>query len=166
MPSRKLTPKFLTESIAKAAVEEVVRMVMGLANRFPVPMKRRQCHVVVLVPSISENAQSAEAHILYEYSYNKSDWVHPYDDIARSKALQLWQERNDDRTDSMPHLLFSGDTPFWGGVKRHGIVVTCSGVKPWFDKMISGMVADCCNALAYEAWMTSEDRANGVDFLS
>ena len=105
-------------------------------------------------------------HVFYEHSFGKEEWTHKFDDIARCKALQLWHERNDDRTDCRPLLLFPGDTPFWGGVKRHGIVVACSGVQPWFDKMISGMVADMIDAYAYNEWMESEDRKNAVDFLT
>ena len=66
----------------------------------------------------------------------------------------------------MPHLLFLGDTPYWGGVKREGIVVACSGVQPHFDRMIAGMVADGLIAMAYELWMTSEDKQEGASFLS
>jgi len=72
-------------------------------------------------------------------------------------ALQLWHGRNDDRTDRIPHLLFPGDTPCWGGVKRHGIVVTCSGFQPHFGKMFSGMVADMCIGLSYNAWDQTKD---------
>ena len=66
----------------------------------------------------------------------------------------------------MPHLLFTGETPYWGGVKRRGIVVTCSGVQPWFDKMVSGMIADAMVALAYDAWMNSQIINGQVDFLT
>ncbi|PIQ68706.1 MAG: hypothetical protein COV91_02745 [Candidatus Taylorbacteria bacterium CG11_big_fil_rev_8_21_14_0_20_46_11] len=92
------------------------------------------------------------------------DWrIRPY---CEGKAIQLWHDRNDDRTNIMPHLLFSGDTVYWGGVKRHGIVVACSGVQPWFDKMFSGMIADMLVGIAYNAWMLSEDKRQGVDFLT
>lgn len=175
MPNERLMPKFLTREIAGKAINSVLGAVMpsGMPSRFP--LKRHHCHVVVLVPSMEDDRAGdypkwpnyhLEPVVLFEQSVGPSEeWEHPFDDIARCKALQLWHGRNDDRTDSMPHLLFPGDTPFWGGVKRNGIVVACSGIQPWFDKMISGMVADVCIALSYEAWMQSEDRAKGLNFL-
>jgi hypothetical protein len=89
-----------------------------------------------------------------------------YDSIAKCKALQLWQGRNDDRTDIAPHLMFAGDAPYYGGVKRHGIVVTCSGVQPWFDKMISAMICEMLVGLAYNAWMVSDDKMRGASWLT
>lgn len=172
-----VTPKFLTKELAALAVESVMKAVMDrhVNERVNLMLKRQSCHIVILVPSMKDDRQAdypdwpnyhIEPSCLYEYSEGRKDqWSAKYDDIARCKALQLWHDRNDDRTDIMPHLLFPGDTPFWGGVKRHGIVVTCSGVQPYFDKMISGMVADMLIGLAYHAWMMSNDKAEDVDFL-
>ena len=84
----------------------------------------------------------------------------------RCKAVQLWTGCNDGRAGVVPHLLFPGYTPYWGGVKRDGIVVACSGVQPWFDRMISGIVADTIIALAHDAYENDEERKSGVDFLS
>ncbi len=133
---------------------------------------RMQAHIVVLVPDIQNQASMQapfwpkgaiiEPALLHEASYgNPQKFPYPFKEIARSKALQLWQGQNIEQTDIMPHLLMGGDTPFWGGVKRGGIVVACSGVKPWLDKMISGMVAEMLIGMAYQAWMDSPDRADG-----
>lgn len=177
-----LTPKFLTKQVAAIAVEQVLSITV--LSRAPIAeylnltelFKRHVCHIVILVPSMVDDRESdypewpdydVIPHLLYEHSIgDKSGWEYPFDNIARCKALQLWHGRNDDRTDCMPHLLFPGDTPFWGGVKRHGIVVTCSGVQPWFDKMTSGMIADMCIGLAYNQWMTGFDRNDDRNFLS
>jgi hypothetical protein len=85
--------------------------------------------------------------------------------FARLKAHQLWYDRNDDRTGILPHLLFQGDTVYWGGVKRLGIVVTCSGLQQYLDKMISGMIADMLVAMAQEAWTTSAEALEGKHFV-
>ena len=160
MSEKMLTPAFLTKIIAVEAVNHVLEVVnkfhdMGL-------LKRAMCHIVVLVPSMKDDKDTdysgypnypIEPKLLYEASLdNPANWPHKFDSIARCKALQLWHDRNDDRTDCMPHLLFPGDTHYWGGVKRHGIVVACSGFQPYFDKMFSGMVADMCIGLAYNEW--------------
>ncbi len=168
------TPKFLTVEIAKTAVDAMLRATMCNPEILKL-LKRRDCHIVILVPS-TEDARDADfpdwpnyelkPHCLYEHSVgDKKEWKFNFDDIARCKALQLWQGRNDDRSDVIPHLLFAGDAPFWGGVKRQGIVVTCSGVQPWFDKMIAGMIADMLIGLTYNAWMTSDDKKNDATFL-
>lgn len=170
---KKLTPKYLTKAITERAVEEALSLAMGSMSSL---MRRQQCHVVVLVPGMEDARETdypdwpnypIQPVCLYEKSWgNPEKWEHPYDSIAKCKALQLWTDRNDDRTAPTPHLLFPGDTPFWGGVKRRGIVVTCSGVQPWFDKMISGIVADILVAMAHDAYENDPERKSGADFLS
>ena len=183
MPETLLLPKFLTQEMAARVI---ARVVGAVKDDLYFPIKRRPCpvcrsisvmlHTVVLVPSMKdERAEDypswpnypIQPYLLCEHSEHKdcNGWPWKFDDIARCKALQLWQDRNDDRTDVMPHLLFPGDAPFWGGVKRHGIVVATSGVQPHFDKMISGMVADMCVAMAHDAWLESQDHKDDVKFL-
>jgi len=170
MSEEMLTPKFLTEQVAKKAVHHVLSVIQSLDG----VLNRMMCHIVILVPSMKDDRQrnypdwpnyQIEPCAIYEYSFgNMSNWPHRFDSIARCKALQLWHDRNDDRTDCMPHLLFPGDTPYWGGVKRHGIVVACSGFQPHFDKMFSGMIADMCIGLSYNGWTDLKDDLN-EDFL-
>lgn len=171
-----ITPKYLTPEIAKKAVEAALALTMTEGSLLHPYLKRAQCHIVILVPGMKDDQEAdypdwpnypLQAVSLYEQSVgDPTEWEHPYDNIAKCKALQLWTDRNDDRTMPIPHLLFSGDTPYWGGVKRRGIVVTCSGVQPWFDKMISGIVADILVGLAHNAYENDEERKAGVDFLS
>jgi hypothetical protein len=163
------TPKFLTKQIAKQAVKSVLKTVF----KTPIGelLEQQDLHIVVLVPAMKNDWSSVfpqwpnyeiEPTALYQKSVgDRKKWKYPFDDLARNKALQLWQGRNDDRTDIMPHLLFSGDVPYWGGVKRHSVVVTCSGPSPWLDKMISGMIADMIVGLAYDAWMKSPEKKAG-----
>ena len=168
-----IQPKFLTEDIADLAVSTAIQIMGGslITDQF----KRQACHIVILVPDMKDDGlqyadwpvYQLQPHKLYERSYGeKIEWSAEYDNIARCKALQLWHDRNDGSATILPHLLFPGDTPFWGGVKRDGIVVACSGVQPWLDRMLSGIVADLCIGLAFEAWQKSEDKKNDVDFLT
>lgn len=172
----KQRPKFLTEKMAEEAVHRVWHSVLNDASIHFQP-KRKSCHIVVLVPEmetpdepdIMDNYPNYPVRpiVLFEESFgNKEEWTADYDDIARCKAYKLWQGMNDGRTDILPHLMYSGDCPFWGGVKRDGIVVACSGVESYFDRMISGMVADMLIAGAYHAWMKSEDKKEDRDNLS
>lgn len=170
-----LTPKYVTRKICQQAVQSVLSLTMFETGSLHSFLKRHQCHVVVLVPAMEDASAEdypawpnypTQAEVVYECSFNREKWEREYDNIARCKALQLWTGRNDDRTGPMPHLLFSGDTPYWGGVNRRGFVVTCSGVQPWFDKMISGMVSDIIVALAHDAFVNDPEVQAGVDFLS
>ena len=178
MSIRVVTPKFLTKEMAESATNFVLDSIFqnlpankGMLRELLSP-KRDQCHIVILVPGMQDDRRGyphfpIEPVVLYEHSkQNGERFEHPFDLIARCKALQLWDNRNDDRTDCQPHLLFQNDTPYWGGVKRRGIVVACSGVQPWIDKLVSGMIADLLVAMAHAAWVQSGDQMSGVSFLT
>lgn len=176
MTKQLITPKYLTKEVAQQAVSVALHSVIDDGAPLHSYLKRHHCHVVVLVPAMEDARQAdypdwpnypLQPVLIYEQSGgDKGVWEHEYDNIARCKALQLWTDRNDDRTDAKPHLLFPGDTPYWGGVKRHGIVVCCSGVQPWFNKLISGISADTIVALSYDAYKNDPELAQGADFLS
>ena len=180
MPTQLIvTPKFLTMEMANRAIDFAVTSVMeSPALQGFLHPKRNDLHVVVLVPGVIQNIgelvfpdrsnSNMSAVVLTEKSFGDEDkFEHPYAEIALSKGLQLWTDRNyDGRTDCVPHLLFVGDTPYWGGVKRNGLVVACSGVQPWIDRLISGIVLDTLTTMAYQAWHDSEDRACGESFLT
>ncbi len=172
--SERLTPRYLTVNQAMMIVGMVLDGIVMSPYMEPI-LKRRACHIVILVPSQKDAREKDYPNwpnypltpaVLYEHSEGKGgeEWTHDFDQIARCKALQLWNGQNKDgNTDTMKHLLFPGDTPFWGGVKRQGIVVACSGVQPYFDQMISGMIADALIAFAQHTFEIC-DRGN-EDFI-
>ncbi|MCX6718912.1 MAG: hypothetical protein NTZ38_00850 [Candidatus Taylorbacteria bacterium] len=169
--SELLAPKFLTKVLAQKAVQMVLESVMFSSSG--APLKRKACYIVVLVPgmdmSAGENAWPnfpCKPVALYEHKVRQEDWSDDYKTIAQCKALQRWHDRSDGGTDVSPHLLYTGDTPFWGAVKRQGIVVSCSGIQPYFDRMIAGMIADAIIGFAYHAWAISQDKTDGVLFLT
>jgi len=178
-------PAYLTVEMAEAAVEAVVEAILdaptdsklAIAAKFLRP-KRNQCHVVVVVPGASGEIEPVSSStwmeqrqikplVLFEKSFygGREKLDATFETFARLKAHQLWYDRNDDRTGILPHMLFQGDTVYWGGVKRFGIVVACSGIQPYIDKMISGMVADMLITMAYEAWMTSPEVSEPRHFV-
>lgn len=138
--------------------------------------KRRQCHVVILVPGMPDHREEeypdwpdypTGAKLLYQESYGTpEEFEHDFVGIAQCKALQLWTGRANGGTDILPHLLFPGDTPYWGGAAREGIVVACSGVQPWIDRLIANLVIDILVAMAYGDWMESDDKKNQVSFIT
>lgn len=159
--------KFLTADLANRAILHVA---VPFFQGREIMVKRRMFHVVVIVPiwtrSTKNRIGKVEPRVLFEYSIGiRANWPYPFDEIAREKGYQLWHGLNDGGTDIKPHLLFPETSPFWGGVKRDGIVVACSGVEPWFDRMIAGMIADMIIGLCYYAWENSEDKKNDVCFL-
>lgn len=170
------TPKYATKEVAQQAVELVIFAVMSEGSPFRARLKRHEGHIVVLVPAAADPTgqgffldwPDCPLRPVDLYQHNIGDptsWVAPFDNIARMKAMQLWSDRNDDRAGLIPHLVFSRDTVYWGGVKRAGIVVACSGVQPWFDKMISGMVADAIIALAQDGY-ENDSQPRVDDFFS
>ena len=179
MRSKWLTPKYLTREMVEAVVDMVLDGFM-FDSRMDQVLSRKMCHIVALVPSVegaSETEYSSWPYYpitpfvplaIFEKSIgDTSKWPRPFANIARGKALQLWCDQNTDgSTDSVAHLLFSDDTPYWGGVKRHGIVVACSGVQPYFDQMISGMIADAIKAFARFHFENSDDKKEGRSFLA
>ncbi len=168
MDEEKRFLKFLTREIAEFAVMKIVPLIREMKSS----LNRQVCHIIVLVPAKKETHTDLcgypyyeiEPRVLFEYSLGDPEtWPRKFNEIAFSKALQLWQGRNDDRTDCMPHLLFPGDTPFWGGVRRYGFVVACSGFQPRYDQMFAGLIAEICAAMAYDAWMTSPERTDIIE---
>lgn len=161
-------PKFLNQTVAEIAVHH------GFSFMFNTSLstyaKRLAGHVVILVPSKPLSREGSETprrpFMLYDKGLNSETWEYDYAAIARSKAYQLWHGQNDGGTDIQPHQLFEGDAPFWGGVKREGIVVAFSGIQPHLDRMVAGIVADLCIGLAYEMWERSKDKKNDVCFLT
>ncbi|PIR44470.1 MAG: hypothetical protein COV10_04420 [Candidatus Vogelbacteria bacterium CG10_big_fil_rev_8_21_14_0_10_51_16] len=165
-------PKFLEEH--RIEIMGIIDRVVSMAFT-TFTMERDDLHVVVLAPTIEDDRKenypawpnySMIPAAFCEYSHgDSSKWEYHFDTIAQCKVLQLWNDRNDERTDIQPHLLFPGDTPYWGGVKRHGLAVSCSGVQPWFDQMIAGMIADAIKAFCYDTWMNSKAKQEGLEFL-
>lgn len=171
-----IPPKFITKEIVEEAVTIALTTLYVHHADILQPEKPR-VHVAVIVPG--KRQYSAEVNpedvktvieplLLYETTWGEleTDDDRVIVDIARSKVRELWFKQQDGGTDLVPHLLFSGDTPYWGGVFRSGIAVACSGVKPWKDRLVASMVADLIIALAYDAWVKSPDRENKVALLT
>ena len=104
--------------------------------------------------------------ILAEYSIgDPKKWEWDFKAIARSKAYQTrkYGMPNQLVVERMPWLLHGTDFPFWGSAYRDGLVVAASGVQPWYDQMLSEMVASaaaalCINEMRKPNGILEEDR--------
>jgi hypothetical protein len=107
-------------------------------------------HIVVMNPHASPDAAPFEQAILHEHSINRPNWDADYAGFARAKALLSWRHRMDSHALQAlhPHLLEPGQTLLWGSVCLDGLVVAVSGMHPWFDEALAGVVACCLRAVA------------------
>jgi hypothetical protein len=172
-----ITPKYLTTELAKKAVYTARLGVFGLGVSAwgEIPVNRRTFHVVILVPvkKHTKGIYKIEPHVLHRETYRggvgssvstPAPWTGPYDEIAYDKAIQRWHDQSDGSAMVTPHLLFPGNTKYWGAVKREGIVAACSGVQPEFDRLIASITVDALIALALHAFKNDPER-EGKDFL-
>jgi hypothetical protein len=171
-----ITPKFLTKDLAEHAVTMALTS-LYVHNADLMKPEKPHVHVAVIVPAkIQEFAEFnpgdvkmvIKPFLLFETTWGDPDTLGDSQivGIARSKVRELWFGQQDGGTDTVPHLLYPGDTPYWGGVFRSGIAVACSGVKPWKDRWVASQAADTMIALAYDAWDKSEDKAGKTAFLT
>lgn len=168
-------PKFLTNQVAAEAVH-IALTTLYVHHKDILMPEKPHVHVVVIVGTkrqeyIEHRPQDVKSYIepavLYETTWGDLGTLGDSQivGIARSKARELWHRQQDGGTDLSPHLLYSGDTPYWGGVFR-GFAVACSGVKPHKDRLVASMAADLMIALAYDAWDKSEEKASKAAFLT
>jgi len=162
-------PKFLTRELAAIVVNRLYLEISGgasyLSQMIPDGELDEGFHVSISVPC-RWNGIPARA-MLYERSFGdvSGKWRYPYHAIAQSKNRQMAEEQSDGASIS-PHLLFPGDTPYWGGIEVERVIVTCSGFKEPADREASCWVANKFIALAREAWEASDDKKNEVNFLT
>jgi len=171
-------PKYLTEGIAARAVLEAVDEIFkGDYFVGGIGRDQFQASIVVLVPAVPDDRQSGYANWpvyppqpfpLVQIDFGtKSEWKYGYGGIAQCKAQQRWYDRSAD-TYIMPHLLVSGETPYYGAVKMGEIVVACSSnTRERTDWNIAELCAIKCIEFARIAWEQSEERANlNLEFLA
>ncbi len=157
----------LTQEVAKRAVELVLPAVERLIESKA--LKRGDFHVVIaLRPTYWSGNHTEEdlfkESIIYEYSHtDPKKWDHPYEKIARSKCLISWYtgKSTHEIQTAAPHLLRHGDTAYYGSAVRDEIVVSCSGVQPYFDEMISSWILAVCRALCIQAREALGDGTGG-----
>ncbi len=107
-------------------------------------------HIVVMDPLAAPESVPFEQAILCEHSINRANWDADYVQFARAKARVSWQARCDSHAVQAlrPWLVRPGQTLLWGSVWQDGLVVAVSGMQPWFDEALAGVVACCLQASA------------------
>jgi len=161
--------------------------------------KRPDLHIVVLDPMAVFGSSKPEEHshfdmntmiggpvsssirwspllqddiILAEHSIgDPGKWEWDFKAIARDKAFQTRKHETPNQliVERAPWLLHGTSFPFWGSAYRDGLVVAASGVQPWYDQMLSEMVASaiaalCMNEMRKPGGILEEDRLHmGTD---
>jgi hypothetical protein len=117
-------------------------------------------HTVIMDPLADPAAQTFEESILHEPSVNRASWDADYAEFARAKARVSWRTRGDGHFMQAlhPHLLEPGDTLLWGSVCRDSLVVAPSGMQPWYDEALAGIVACCARSHAQAHAREAEKR--------
>jgi hypothetical protein len=161
-----LKPKYLTQKLAEQAAAVAHGAVFESAL---IPIKGDAYHIAILIPVQYKQTGPWECHLidpypLYDHGFGDSDSGELYQAIARNKARQRWYDQSDGSAMVTPHLLFPGDTKYWGAVKREGIVAACSGVQPEFDRLMAQITVDTLIALALNEFK-NDTSLEGFDFL-
>lgn len=168
-----MNPKFLTAEMGNDAIEATFHLLFtrNSSTRSLIVPKHPQLHIVILAPRMQmgdwPHGYRLEPHVLAEGSFGQEAWERDYCDIARCKAIQRWHGRSGEGVVGSPaHLLYEGDTPYWGTFEFQQVVGAASGIKPWHDRYAASIAVMTAITLAHDAWEKSEDKKNGVDFLA
>jgi hypothetical protein len=105
----------------------------------------RGFHFVILDPAFERWSVKVgmENAVLLDGFLGENDGKHDYRKIALSKAEQAWMVGlpNAFVQSFAPALLREEDTPFAGSFVYNGLVVAVSGLRPWFDELVSMWIA-------------------------
>jgi len=109
-------------------------------------IKHIDMHLVVMNPLMpyagDYSLEAFNAAVLWEESVTDIEWEHDYAAIARRKAAATWRTGMPTRVirECAPHLLALADTRYGGSDINMGLISACSGVEPWRDAQIAGML--------------------------
>jgi len=124
---------FLTHALAMTAVRTaIVPMVEEMMERRLV----KRPHLALVVA----RRDGLDYTLVYDYNFGDvHEWEHDFDAIARAKTVITARTGLPTRVvqELHPELLLPTDTQFWGNWVEGNIIVSCSGVEPWFDEAIS-----------------------------
>ncbi len=141
--------QIIDEQLAQRAVELALPTIER-AMADPAAGDSGCLHIVIMHPGASPLTHRFEDAILHEHSINRERWDADYQRFARAKALVSWRTGMDAHAVQAlePYRLAPGDTLLWGAVWRAGIAVAVSGMQPWYDEAIAGIVVCCLVAHA------------------
>lgn len=112
-------------------------------------LKRDALAVRALLINDHEGPEHAITEIFGER--DKSKWDHPFDEIAAGKERITARTLEPSRViqTQKQHLLRGNDVKFWGNAidDDRTIIVSCSGVQPWIDELISQIIVSTYLAL-------------------
>lgn len=133
-----LFTKLLTLEVAEKALYLADPMIKKMMDSETI--KRHDLHIV-----IAKRNPAAESgyDTIADMSFGDvSKWEHPYNVIAHGKTRISARTGKPSRHVQLgePELLEADDVMFWGNAIRGDIIVSCSGVQPYFDEAISNSI--------------------------
>jgi hypothetical protein len=140
--------EILTEELAERAIDltiPVIEMVNQISER---GYDKPQGHIIICRPRTYMD-QAWKDLVLAKRSFgNRENWGKAFDLIAYSKAERTWfWGEPTSVVQTMPQLLFDGDTLFFGSAIVGKIPTAYSGYEPEFDEVIAGAAGYWCQAL-------------------
>jgi hypothetical protein len=141
---------FFTNKIAEQAIDLATPLIDGLMGSGVA--KRQHLAVVVALRHADATAEVEYKTLAYQWYGERSEWEYEYDQIAFKKTdISARTGLTSRQVQAMqPELLEETDVMFWGNAVLGDIIVSCSGVQPWFDEAISNAIAWLCKALIQE----------------
>lgn len=150
----------------RRAINIVLPIIMALMKDGT--MKRSQMSINVLDPGKRFGDCELEEAILCTVAIGcRENWDGDYKEIAEGKSLISWRTGLPTQIvqERCPHLLVNEDVKWYGNAVLDGIIVSASGVEPWFDQMVSEMIASVCRALCIDQKKKEIDSDKSYDFI-
>ena len=156
---------FLNAKIAEQAIELTTPFIRNLMDKDAV----NKAHLHVVVALRDESQFDRSYFVLAQTSFGDVDqWKHNYNDIAHGKTeISARTGLASREVQTMhPELLLESDIMYWGNAVSGDIIVSCSGVQPWFDEAISNAILWLCKALVQTEVEERRQMAKGDTFDS
>lgn len=154
-----MRPYFLTEQVAKEAVEMVMPAIRAcIADG---TFNRPHFHITIVAgPGPTEVVDRGfdaftQDVVLYEVSEgDKKAWEYPFDRYARTKAHMSWLTGLDTMDlKNHPEMLRLGDTYYAGGINRNNVVVAVSAFKDYDDHLVAEWIAAAITAICRREYL-------------
>jgi hypothetical protein len=155
----------LTEEIAEQAIDLARPLIEHLLSQ--AITESPHLYVVVALRDTTPSPQEYGVRAVASFG-DRRDWAYNYEEIAYGKTMITARTGLPSRLvqTMQPELLVPTDVMWWGNAIFGDIIVSCSGVQPWFDEAIANAIAGLCRALIQEELEGMKKGAKGDTYDS